>query len=218
MLDGSTTDDILIGGEGDDTLIGNGGNDTFVYKYENAGNDFIDDFTVGNTNTNTNADIIDLRDLLIGYNASNLSDFITVTAVDSGTKLTIDHDGGSVNNNAGADSKVSITLAKVTYKADLLASLIANGNLVLKATSPTLTIINSGGTDTTANTITFNFSKAIRNESFTVDDIGIEIIWVVFLAMAVLALPTISVKVFAATVIATLECCPPRLGVTTMVY
>jgi hypothetical protein len=45
----------------------------------------------------------------------------------------------SVNNNAGADSKVSITLAKVTYKADLLASLIANGNLVLKATSPTLT-------------------------------------------------------------------------------
>jgi hypothetical protein len=37
-----------------------------------------------------------------------------VTAVDSGTKLTIDHDGGSVNNNAGADSKVSITLAKVS--------------------------------------------------------------------------------------------------------
>jgi hypothetical protein len=48
-----------------------------------------------------------------------------VTAVDSGTKLTIDHDGGSVNNNAGADSKVSITLAKVAYKADLLASLIS---------------------------------------------------------------------------------------------
>jgi Ca2+-binding RTX toxin-like protein len=136
MLDGSTTDDILIGGEGDDTLIGNGGNDIFVYKYENAGNDFIDDFTVGNTSTNANADIIDLRDLLIGYNTSNLSDFITVTAVDSGTKLTIDHDGariGLVNNNAGADSKVSITLAKVTYKADLLAILIANGNLVLES-------------------------------------------------------------------------------------
>jgi surface protein len=31
-------------------------------------------------------------------------------------------------------------------------------------------------------------------------------------------LPTISTKVFASTVIATLECCPPRLGVTTMVY
>jgi hypothetical protein len=41
---------------------------------------------------------------------------------------------------------------------------------------------------------------------------------VVFLVMAVLVLPTISTKVFASTVIATLECCPPRLGVTTMVY
>jgi hypothetical protein len=37
---------------------------------------------------------------------------------------------------------------------------------------------------------------------------------VVFLAIVVLVLPTTSVKVFAATVIPTLECFPPRLGVT----
>jgi Ca2+-binding RTX toxin-like protein len=43
-LTGGTTDDILVGG---------------------AGNDTITDFTLGNTKTNTNADIIDLRDLLI---------------------------------------------------------------------------------------------------------------------------------------------------------
>jgi hypothetical protein len=48
---------ILIGGKGDDTLIGNGGKDTFVYKYENAGNDLIEDFTVGNTSTNADADM-----------------------------------------------------------------------------------------------------------------------------------------------------------------
>jgi surface protein len=41
---------------------------------------------------------------------------------------------------------------------------------------------------------------------------------VVFLTMPALALLAISTKVFAATVIATLECCPPKLGVTTMVY
>jgi hypothetical protein len=41
---------------------------------------------------NANADIIDLRDLLIGYNAtSNLSDFVTAAAEGTGTKLTIDH-------------------------------------------------------------------------------------------------------------------------------
>jgi hypothetical protein len=37
-----------------------------------------------------------------------------------------------------------------------------------------LTITGSGGTNTVANTITFNFSKIIRDGSFTVDDIDIE--------------------------------------------
>jgi hypothetical protein len=49
--------------------------------------------------TYANADIIDLRDLLIGYNAtSNLSDFVTATAEGTGTKLTIDHDGTGISN------------------------------------------------------------------------------------------------------------------------
>jgi hypothetical protein len=34
-------------------------------------------------------------------------------------------------------------------------------------------ITGSGGANATANTITFNFSAAIKDESFTVDDIGI---------------------------------------------
>jgi hypothetical protein len=34
-------------------------------------------------------------------------------------------------------------------------------------------IKGSGGANTTANTIAFNFSKAIKDGSFTVDDIGI---------------------------------------------
>jgi surface protein len=47
-------------------------------------------------------------------------------------------------------------------------------------------------------------------------DIGL--ILVVFLAMAVLVLPVTSVKAFAATVMATLECFPPRFGVIITVY
>jgi uncharacterized alpha/beta hydrolase family protein len=39
----------------------------------------------------------------------------------------------------------------------LLTNLIANGNLVLEAIKPTLMITGSGGANTTANTITFNF-------------------------------------------------------------
>jgi hypothetical protein len=46
-------------------------------SFKNAGNDFITDFTLGNTSINTNADTINLSDLLIGYTlTSNLSDFI----------------------------------------------------------------------------------------------------------------------------------------------
>jgi hypothetical protein len=51
--------------------------------------------------------------------------------------------------------------------------MIANGNLVLESTGPTLMILGSGGADTTANTIMFRFSEAIRGGSFTVDDISI---------------------------------------------
>jgi hypothetical protein len=37
---------------------------------------------------NANADIIDLRDLLVGYNAtSNLSDFVTAAAEDTGISV-----------------------------------------------------------------------------------------------------------------------------------
>jgi surface protein len=44
------------------------------------------------------------------------------------------------------------------------------------------------------------------------------LILVVFLVMVTLALSAISVKLFAATVIPTLECFPPRFGVTIIIY
>jgi hypothetical protein len=42
----------------------------FDYGFKNAGNDTITDFTLGNTATRSNADIINLSDLLIGYSAT----------------------------------------------------------------------------------------------------------------------------------------------------
>jgi hypothetical protein len=41
------------------------------------------------------------------------------------------------------------------------------------STTPTLTITGSGGKNIATNTITFNFSEAIRNGLFSVDDIRI---------------------------------------------
>ncbi|SMN17288.1 Chitinase [uncultured Candidatus Thioglobus sp.] len=126
-LTGGTTNDILIGGAGDDTLTGAGGRNTFDYGFENAGNDIITDFTVGNTSINANADIIDLKDLLIGYSISNLSDFVTAAADGTGTKLTIDH-----NSMVTPDSQVTIALTGVSYSTNLLSGMITDGNLVLE--------------------------------------------------------------------------------------
>ncbi|VVM18674.1 Chitinase (EC [uncultured Gammaproteobacteria bacterium] len=179
-LTGGTTDDILVGGAGNDTLTGAGGRDIFDYGFKNAGNDTITDFTLGNTTTNTNADILNLSDLLIGYSAtSHLSDFVTAAADGAHTKLTIDHDGTGVSG-----SSVTIILKNVAYTANLLTNMIANGNLVLESTGPTLAITGNGGIYVDRNTIsgspyinsnaiTFNFSESIRDGSFTIDDIGI---------------------------------------------
>jgi surface protein len=146
-LTGGATDDILIGGAGDDTLTGAGGRDIFDYGFKNAGNDIINDFTAGNIKTNANADIIDLRDLLVGYSAtSNFSDFVTAAAEGTGTKLTIDHDGTGVSGNS-----VTITLENIAYTSTLLAELITNGNLALSPTS-----IVSNITTTSALTINNN--------------------------------------------------------------
>jgi hypothetical protein len=70
--------------------------------------------------------------------------------------LTIDHDGTGISNNS-----VTIILKNVTYTTDLLTNLNTNGNLALDSIQPTLIITGSGGADTAANTITFNFSNAL---------------------------------------------------------
>jgi Ca2+-binding RTX toxin-like protein len=57
VLPSIKSDDILVGGAGNDTLTGAGGRDIFDYGFKNAGNDTITDFILGNTTTNTNADI-----------------------------------------------------------------------------------------------------------------------------------------------------------------
>ncbi|CAC9565093.1 hypothetical protein [uncultured Gammaproteobacteria bacterium] len=126
---GFEEDSVFIGGAGCDTMIGGGGKDTFVFKYANAQDDIVCGFTVGDTRTNAEADIVDLSDLLIGYKSANLSDFVTVAASSKAgdTKMTVDHDG------AGAlHSLVTIELVDIAYSANLLSDMVNYGNLVLE--------------------------------------------------------------------------------------
>ncbi|MDL2330322.1 type I secretion C-terminal target domain-containing protein, partial [Desulfosarcina sp. OttesenSCG-928-A07] len=85
----------VSGGTGDDTFhLGNGGHDTLVYKLlyiadatGGNGTDTVNGFTLGNFNTNSDADRIDLSELLPNANAGNYTSYVAVTS--DGTNTTI---------------------------------------------------------------------------------------------------------------------------------
>jgi uncharacterized repeat protein (TIGR02059 family) len=124
-IDAITTGDALrntlISGELNDSFTGNGGSDVLVYHVlESAsatggnGTDHWTDFHAGNVNTDTNADVIDISDLLIGFNSANITTDLTASAnylknylgvrVDgNNVTLTLDRDGAGTAYTAKTD-------------------------------------------------------------------------------------------------------------------
>ncbi|MGX9640312.1 putative Ig domain-containing protein [Acinetobacter nosocomialis] len=103
-LNGGAGNDILDGQGGNDQLTGGTGADTALYQLlvqsdalGGNGTDVWSDFTIGNTTSNTNADKIDIGDLLIGYSGTysftSLEPFIKTVVSGSNTQLYIDRDG-----------------------------------------------------------------------------------------------------------------------------
>ncbi|MDS7968862.1 putative Ig domain-containing protein [Acinetobacter sp. V117_2] len=103
-LNGGAGNDILDGQGGNDQLTGGTGADTALYQLlvqsdalGGNGTDVWSDFTIGNTSSNTNADKIDIGDLLIGYSGTysftSLEPFIKTVVSGSNTQLYIDRDG-----------------------------------------------------------------------------------------------------------------------------
>ena len=89
--------DQILGGTGDDTLTGGRGDDTFVFG-ENAGNDTITDFTVGE-------DTIDLSMLSTAIAFEDL----TITDLGDGTGVTVTHSalGGTITLTGVTSSQLS---------------------------------------------------------------------------------------------------------------
>jgi Ca2+-binding RTX toxin-like protein len=108
-LTGSSSNDILNGGAGKDALTGGEGSD--IFKFSNSGNDNADtitDFHVGNrdsgsnTALDSNADVLNLHDLLVGTSAAGpdattdaIKQFVTATASGNDTVISIHPDGNS---------------------------------------------------------------------------------------------------------------------------
>lgn len=100
---GTNADDVLVSTAGDDIMTGGQGNDLFVFD-DSAGTDTVTDFENGH-------DVLDIKDLLSGFDPVQdaLSDFVQLT--DNGTSSTI-----SVNatGQSGGAFHAAVVLENVT--------------------------------------------------------------------------------------------------------
>jgi len=133
-LIGNAQDNVLNGRGGDDHFyLSGGGHDTLVYQLiDNTdatggnGYDRVYDFTIGDVLRNPDADLIDLSDLLVGYQAgsSNLQDFVAVRQNGNDTILSVDLDGAG-SGHGFADMVI------FTNTSFDLATLINNGQIIV---------------------------------------------------------------------------------------
>lgn len=120
-LYGGAGDDTLVEGDGLDVLYGGDGADTFTFGSASAFND-VDQ--IGDFDT-SEGDVIDISDVLSGYDAQtdDITDFVQIT--DNGTDSTL-----AIDANGGGDSFSTVaTILGVTGITDE-AALVSNGNLV----------------------------------------------------------------------------------------
>ncbi len=118
-IEGNNGDDILYGGIGADTIKGSNGTDTYVWTNMNEAGDTIKDYRIGDD------EVLDISDILIGYNPTTdaITDFVQITDNGTDSFLSVDADGG-------ADNFVLLaTLQGVTGLTDE-ELLETNGNLV----------------------------------------------------------------------------------------
>jgi Ca2+-binding RTX toxin-like protein len=111
LLLGGNGNDVLNGQAGNDTLTGGLGADTAIFNVldnaDNAGGNGFDtwnDFHLGNTATDPNADVIDISNLLVGYagdgSAPSLAGYVSVSSDGTITTISLDRDGaGGVHSN-----------------------------------------------------------------------------------------------------------------------
>ena len=128
--------DVLQGMGGNDQLYGGTGSDTALYTVladadalGGNGTDQWFDFTLGNTATNAEADVINIADLLTGYTSgtSNLADFVQVSVSANGkdTIIQLDRDGAEQNFTGYSDllvlKNVNTTLQDLVDNHQIIA-------------------------------------------------------------------------------------------------
>jgi Ca2+-binding RTX toxin-like protein len=110
----------LIGGDGTDTLYGGAGRDYFTF---NNSAELGEQDTISGWN-NAQLDTLDISDMLVGYNSSRLSDFVSTTTSRGDTLVRVDFDGA-------LNGRSFETIVRIEGSAMTLSQMIASGQIVL---------------------------------------------------------------------------------------
>jgi Ca2+-binding RTX toxin-like protein len=122
-LIGGAGHDLLVGGDNNDRMTGGDGSDTFSWEAGAiVGVDTITDFETG-----IFGDVLDVSDLLIGFDAdkSNANDFVRFLVGASNTTVQVDVNGAV----GGSDFVTLVTLTGVTGPSVKVDTFLASGNL-----------------------------------------------------------------------------------------
>jgi VCBS repeat-containing protein len=122
-INGGAGNDILVGGSGADIMAGGIGSDTFAFaKTDATAVDTVSDFN-GVAAPGSGGDVLDISDLLIGYNAATPSAFINLRESGGDSIVSVDRDG-----SGSSYSFQDIAILQGATGLDL-NTLIVNGNI-----------------------------------------------------------------------------------------
>lgn len=131
---GSDADNVIIGGSGDDILTGGAGKDIFVW---NSGDEGISDSPANDTVTDFNiseGDVLDFSDILVGEEAGNLTDFISITEDGADIVIELKPDAGDVTQTVTLQGKSLADLGlggfdTSTQQAEIINKLVQDGHV-----------------------------------------------------------------------------------------
>ncbi|WP_188926032.1 VCBS domain-containing protein, partial [Shewanella algicola] len=140
LLIGGLGDDLLSGGLGDDILSGGEGNNTFVWNANENGTDTMIDFDVSK-------DSLDLSDLLVNENSTNLDSMLNFSETDGTTTINIDADHDGVFEQHIILDGVDLTdVYGSTDNGVIINGLLDDGALIVDSSTET-TAPSTGTTD-----------------------------------------------------------------------
>ena len=134
VLSGTPANEMITGGAGNDILTGGAGQDIFVWNAGDEGvvgakaSDTVKDFNIAE------GDVLDFSDILVGEDAGNLTDFISITENGSDIVIELKPEAGDVTQKVTLQGTSLADLGvggfdTSTQQAEIINKLVQDGHV-----------------------------------------------------------------------------------------